>query len=75
MNAMPIVTHLLWLGKQAPARQAALGAGLPESVICTTVNKVCASGLKAVMLAALTIHAGLSPCPNPFVFRMTAVPS
>lgn len=31
---------------QAPARQAALGAGIPNSVICTTVNKVCASGLK-----------------------------
>jgi acetyl-CoA C-acetyltransferase len=31
---------------QAPARQAALGAGLPNSVPCTTVNKVCASGMK-----------------------------
>ncbi|UCD57511.1 MAG: acetyl-CoA C-acetyltransferase [Candidatus Hydrogenedentota bacterium] len=36
---------------QAPARQAALGAGLPKSVDCITVNKVCGSGLKAVMLA------------------------
>lgn len=36
---------------QAPARQAALGAGLPQSVPCTTVNKMCGSGLKAVMLA------------------------
>jgi len=35
---------------QAPARQAALGAGLSTSVPCTTVNKVCASGMKAVML-------------------------
>lgn len=43
---------------QAPARQAALGAGLPPSVVCTTVNKVCSSGLKSVMLAALTIKAG-----------------
>ncbi|MGI9525749.1 MAG: acetyl-CoA C-acyltransferase, partial [Weeksellaceae bacterium] len=43
---------------QAPARQAALGAGLPESVPCTTVNKVCASGLKAVMLAAQEIRNG-----------------
>lgn len=42
---------------QAPARQAALGAGLPESVICTTVNKVCASGMKAIMLAAQSIKA------------------
>ena len=37
---------------QAPARQAALGAGLPQSVPCTTVNKVCGSGLKSVMLAS-----------------------
>jgi acetyl-CoA C-acetyltransferase len=43
---------------QAPARQAALGAGLPNSVPCTTVNKVCGSGLKAVMLAATQIIAG-----------------
>jgi len=43
---------------QAPARQAALGAGLPQSIICTTVNKVCASGMKAIMLGAQTILAG-----------------
>lgn len=43
---------------QAPARQAALGAGLPISVPCTTVNKVCASGMKAIMLGAQTILAG-----------------
>ena len=43
---------------QAPARQAALGAGLPNSVPCTTVNKVCGSGLKSVMLAATQIVAG-----------------
>ncbi|GAB7531199.1 acetyl-CoA C-acyltransferase [Pseudomonas sp. 3A(2025)] len=36
---------------QAPARQSALGAGLPQSVACTTVNKMCGSGMKAVMLA------------------------
>ncbi len=36
---------------QAPARQAALGAGLPQSVPCTTVNKMCGSGMKAIMLA------------------------
>jgi len=40
---------------QAPARQAALGAGIPHSVPCTTVNKVCASGMKAVMQLSL-IH-------------------
>uniref|UniRef100_A0A0C9SAC2 TSA: Wollemia nobilis Ref_Wollemi_Transcript_4172_1748 transcribed RNA sequence n=1 Tax=Wollemia nobilis TaxID=56998 RepID=A0A0C9SAC2_9CONI len=43
---------------QAPARQAALGAGIPNSVICTTVNKVCASGMKATMLAAQSIQLG-----------------
>ena len=43
---------------QAPARQAALGAGLPTSVPCTTVNKVCASGMKAVMLGAQSIMLG-----------------
>jgi len=41
--------------KQAPARQAALGAGLPVSTCCTTVNKVCASGMKAVTLGASSI--------------------
>ncbi|KAG8649136.1 acetyl-CoA acetyltransferase, cytosolic 1 isoform X1 [Manihot esculenta] len=45
---------------QAPARQAALGAGIPNSVICTTINKVCSSGLKATMLAALTIQVGVN---------------
>lgn len=43
---------------QAPARQAALGAGIPTSVPCTTVNKVCASGMKAVMQAAQSIALG-----------------
>ncbi len=43
---------------QAPARQAALFAGLPESVECMTINKVCGSGLKAVMLAAQAIQLG-----------------
>lgn len=45
---------------QAPARQAALKAGLPDSVPCTTINKVCASGMKAVMLAANQILSGES---------------
>jgi len=43
---------------QAPARQAALGAGLPDTVITTTVNKVCASGMKAVMQGAQAIQLG-----------------
>lgn len=40
---------------QAPARQAAIFAGIPERVPCTTINKVCASGMKAIMLAAQSI--------------------
>jgi len=43
---------------QAPARQAAIFAGLPETVECTTVNKVCGSGMKAVMLASQAIMLG-----------------
>ncbi|CAH0335376.1 Acetyl-CoA acetyltransferase [Flavobacterium sp. CECT 9288] len=43
---------------QAPARQAALFAGLPTTVACTTINKVCASGMKAVMMAAQAIQCG-----------------
>ncbi|MBI2381001.1 MAG: acetyl-CoA C-acyltransferase [Gammaproteobacteria bacterium] len=43
---------------QAPARQAALGAGLPKSVPCTTISKVCGSGMKSVMLAHDLIAAG-----------------
>lgn len=43
---------------QAPARQASKGAGVPDSVACITLNKVCGSGLKAVMLAAQAIKAG-----------------
>ncbi|MEJ2654400.1 MAG: acetyl-CoA C-acyltransferase [Acidihalobacter sp.] len=43
---------------QAPARQAALGAGLPESTSCSTVNKVCGSGMKTVMLGHDLIKAG-----------------
>src|SRR5210317_2049327 len=43
---------------QAPARQAAIYAGLPKKVECMTINKVCGSGLKAVMLADQAIKAG-----------------
>lgn len=45
-------------GGQAPARQAAMGAGLSKDVPCTTINKVCASGMKAVMMAAQAIKCG-----------------
>jgi len=43
---------------QAPARQAALFAGLPKSTVCTTINKVCASGAKSIMLATQSILLG-----------------
>ena len=43
---------------QAPARQAAKAAGLPDNVVCTTVNKVCASGMKAIMQGAQSILLG-----------------
>jgi len=43
---------------QAPARQAALSAGLPTGVPCTTINKMCGSGMKAIMMAADQIRAG-----------------
>src|SRR5579864_7258845 len=54
-----IVGNVLQAGLgQNPARQAALQAGLPDTVAAFTVNKVCGSGLKAVMLAAQAIRAG-----------------
>ena len=43
---------------QAPARQAALGAGVPQGIPATTINKMCGSGLKAVMMAADQIRSG-----------------
>ena len=43
---------------QAPARQAAMGAGIGNNVPCTTINKVCASGMKSVALGAQSIIAG-----------------
>lgn len=51
--------HVLQAGTgQAPARQAAMGAGIGEDVPCTTINKVCASGMKAVSMAAQAIRSG-----------------
>lgn len=47
---------------QNPARQCALGAGLNKETICTTVNKVCASGLKAMIIGAQTIMTGNGDC-------------
>ncbi|MCH7784816.1 MAG: acetyl-CoA C-acyltransferase [Bacteroidetes bacterium] len=65
INLKPNLVQEVFMGNvvqagvgQAPARQAALGAGIPDTVPCTTVNKVCASGMKAVMCAAQTILLG-----------------
>jgi acetyl-CoA C-acetyltransferase len=58
-----IMGHVLQGGSgQAPARQAAIQAGLPGSIPALTINKVCGSGLKAVMLAAQSIKAGDAQC-------------
>ncbi|KAF2465454.1 thiolase [Lindgomyces ingoldianus] len=60
---------------QAPARQAAIFAGLPTNIEATTVNKVCASGLKAVTIAASTIQLGLAEAQVAGGFEnMTRVP-
>src|SRR5690606_32583337 len=54
-----ILGHVVQAGAgQAPARQAAIGGGIPAAVPALTINKVCGSGLKAVMLAAQGIRAG-----------------
>jgi len=58
-----IMGHVLQGGSgQAPGRQAAIHAGIPGSVPALTINKVCGSGLKAVMLAAQSIKAGDAQC-------------
>ncbi|KAH9798258.1 putative acetyl-CoA acetyltransferase cytosolic 2 [Citrus sinensis] len=66
-NVKPLLVQEVFFGNvlsanlgQAPARQAALGAGIPNSVVCTTINKVCSSGMKAVMLAAQSIQLGIN---------------
>jgi acetyl-CoA C-acetyltransferase len=54
-----IMGNVLMAGQgQAPGRQAALGAGLPNGVTCTTINKMCGSGMKAIMMAHDAIKAG-----------------
>ena len=54
-----LMGHVVQAGAgQAPARQAAIYAGIPDTVPCTTVNKVCSSGMKAVMQAAQSIALG-----------------
>lgn len=65
VNVDPSIIDEVFMGNvlqagvgQAPARQAALGAGLGKNVPCTTINKVCASGMKAIMLGAQSILAG-----------------
>jgi acetyl-CoA C-acetyltransferase len=58
-----IMGHVVQAGVgQAPARQASMNAGIPTEVACFTINKVCGSGLKAVMLAAQSIRAGDQDC-------------
>ena len=65
INLSPALVDEVFMGNvvqagigQAPARQAAIFAGIPNTVPCTTVNKVCASGMKAVMLGAQSIALG-----------------
>lgn len=65
INLNPSLVEEVFMGNvvsaglgQAPARQAAIHAGIPDTVPCTTVNKVCASGMKSIMLAAQTIALG-----------------
>jgi acetyl-CoA C-acetyltransferase len=65
INLDPSLVQEVYMGNvvqagvgQAPARQAAIGAGVPDTVPCTTINKVCASGMKAVMNAAQAIALG-----------------
>lgn len=65
INLDPALVQEVFMGNvlqagvgQAPARQAALNAGIPNTVPCTTVNKVCASGMKAMMFAAQSIKTG-----------------
>jgi acetyl-CoA C-acetyltransferase len=54
-----LMGHVVQAGVgQAPARQAALNAGIPDNVPCTTVNKVCSSGMKSIMQAAQSIALG-----------------
>jgi len=47
---------------QAPAKQASMRAGIPEDIPCTTVNKVCSSGLKSIMYGSQSIMLGLADC-------------
>ena len=65
INLDPKIVQEVYMGNvlqagegQAPARQAAMGAGLSEETPATTINKVCASGMKAVMMAAQSIKSG-----------------
>jgi acetyl-CoA C-acetyltransferase len=65
INLQPAMVEEVYMGNvvsaglgQAPARQAAIFAGIPDTVPCTTVNKVCSSGMKSIMLAAQTIALG-----------------
>lgn len=65
INLKPEMVEEVFMGNvvsaglgQAPARQAAIFAGIPDTVPCTTINKVCSSGMKSIMLATQTIALG-----------------
>ncbi len=65
INLKPEMVEEVYMGNvisaglgQAPARQAAIFAGIPDTVPCTTINKVCSSGMKSIMLAAQAIALG-----------------
>ena len=65
INLKPEMVNEVYMGNvvsaglgQAPARQAAIMAGIPDTVPCTTVNKVCSSGMKSIMLGAQAIALG-----------------
>ncbi len=65
INLQPTMVDEVFMGNvvsaglgQAPAKQAAMYAGIPDTVPCTTINKVCSSGMKSIMLAAQTIALG-----------------
>lgn len=53
---------------QAPARQAAIFGGLPTKTVCTTINKVCSSGMKSVTLAAQGLALGIQVSIVPLIF-------
>ena len=68
-----ILTSGIYSLGQNPARQCALGAGLAQSTVCTTVNKVCASGMKAIILGAQTIITGNADVSSSLIMGVMAM--